>query len=76
MIVRICQHGRPEGPSPTGRAVDVEPRARFTSFTQIADEIGASRVYVGYHFHHAVIDGLAQGQSIGEYTVAQVLTTP
>lgn len=45
----------------------------FTSFSQVANEIGASRVYVGYHFRLAVTEGLKQGQSIGSYAAQHTL---
>jgi PAP2 superfamily len=47
------------------------PTRSFTSFTQMADEIGVSRVYVGYHFRLAVTQGLAQGRAVA----AQLLAT-
>ncbi|WP_432712181.1 vanadium-dependent haloperoxidase [Pedobacter sp.] len=40
---------------------------RFSSFSSAAKEIGLSRIYVGYHFRHAVEVGLAQGQKIGDF---------
>ena len=45
----------------------------FTSFSQVANEIGVSRVYVGYHFRLAVTEGLKQGQSVGSYAAQHVL---
>jgi len=49
--------------SPDGR----KPRT-FKSFNAAADEAGISRLYGGIHFHSAIVDGLAQGRCIGEYT--------
>jgi len=37
----------------------------FTSFSQVAGETGASRVYVGCHFRLAVNEGPKLGQSVG-----------
>jgi len=39
----------------------------FSSFTEAANETAASRVYVGYHFRHATVVGLAQGRKVGQY---------
>jgi hypothetical protein len=39
----------------------------FTTFTQAADEVAASRVYVGYHFRTATKVGEAQGRKVGKY---------
>jgi PAP2 superfamily len=36
----------------------------FTSFSQAAEEIGLSRICVGYHFRLAVNAGLAQGRAV------------
>lgn len=38
----------------------------FRSFSQAADENGASRVYAGIHFKHAVKEGREQGRSVGQ----------
>jgi len=39
----------------------------FTSLSQAANENALSRIYVGYHFRHAVIEGTRQGEKIGLY---------
>ena len=44
----------------------------FESFSAAADENGASRLYAGIHFRHAVRDGTRQGRSIGR-AVARAL---
>lgn len=41
----------------------------FNSFTHAADENGLSRVLVGFHFRHAVNDGIKHGRKIGEQAV-------
>ncbi|MGE0500862.1 MAG: vanadium-dependent haloperoxidase [Rhizobiaceae bacterium] len=51
--------------SPDGR----NPR-NYKSFNEAADEAGISRLYGGIHFHSAIVDGLAQGRCIGEFTNA------
>jgi hypothetical protein len=37
----------------------------FSSFSQAAEENGNSRVYVGFHFRHAVNEGIEVGRKIG-----------
>ena len=37
----------------------------FTSFSQAAEENGNSRIYVGFHFRHAVIEGIKLGSKVG-----------
>jgi hypothetical protein len=51
--------------SPDGR----NPRS-YKSFHEAAEEAGISRLYGGIHFRSAIVDGLAQGRCIGEYTNA------
>ncbi|WP_455169472.1 vanadium-dependent haloperoxidase [Aegicerativicinus sediminis] len=38
-----------------------------TSFSQISQENAESRIYVGYHFRHAIIVGQRQGKELGKY---------
>jgi hypothetical protein len=40
----------------------------FSSFRQAAEENGSSRVYVGFHFRHAVNEGIQLGRKIGRVT--------
>ena len=47
------------------------PTRSFTSFSQAQDEIGLSRICVGYHFRHAVQAGIAQGRAVA----TQVMST-
>lgn len=50
--------------SPDGR------KARtFPSFHAAAEEAGISRMYGGIHFRSAIVDGLAQGRCIAQYTI-------
>ena len=49
---------------------DASPVTRtYTSFSQASQENGRSRVLVGFHFRHAVVDGLEHGKGIGKYVV-------
>jgi hypothetical protein len=38
----------------------------FTSFSHAAEENGNSRVYVGFHFRHAVTEGIKLGRKVGK----------
>jgi hypothetical protein len=42
------------------------PRS-FTSLSQAARENSLSRIYVGYHFRKACMDGEALGKSVGDW---------
>lgn len=39
----------------------------ITSFSQMSYETAISRIYIGYHFRHAVEVGERQGKELGEY---------
>jgi len=45
----------------------------FASVAQAAKENADSRVYIGYHFRHATVVGMAQGRSIGTYVATHAL---
>ena len=45
----------------------------FVSFAQAEQEIGASRIYVGFHFRRAVSQGLKQGRQVGNWVVQQLM---
>ena len=45
----------------------------YSSLSQSALECSLSRIYVGYHFRHAVIEGDNQGAKIGVYVYAHSL---
>ena len=45
----------------------------YTSLAQIASEIAASRVYVGFHFRTSTERGRDQGAAIGDYVVKNTL---
>jgi hypothetical protein len=40
----------------------------FTSFSEAAVENGNSRIYVGFHFRHAVTEGIKLGTKVGTVT--------
>jgi hypothetical protein len=66
----VCSLTVPEGstcddPSPVWRS--------FTSFSQAANENGLSRIYVGFHFRHAVDDGIEHGRHIADRAVNRSL---
>jgi hypothetical protein len=46
----------------------------FASFSQAAEESGASRIYGGIHFWSANVNGLASGASLAEYVLDNALT--
>src|SRR5437763_3509486 len=51
------------------------PNARsFHSFSQALDEMGNSRIFVGFHFRTAVRVGSRQGREIGDWVCDNFLT--
>ncbi len=46
---------------------------RFGSVAEAARENAMSRIYIGYHFRHATVVGLAQGRAVGAYVSAHAL---
>jgi len=53
---------------------DASPVMRhFTRISAAADENGESRILVGFHFRHAVTDGIAHGDKIGHWAVAHYM---
>ena len=46
----------------------------FTSLSQAARENSLSRIYVGYHFRKACLDGEALGKSVGDWVAGHLLT--
>ena len=53
---------------------DASPVMRqFTRISDAADENGESRILVGFHFRHAVVDGIAHGKHIGNWTVGHYM---
>jgi hypothetical protein len=49
------------------------PRS-FQSFSEAAEENGNSRVYIGFHFRSAVVDGMKQGREVGDWVCDNFLT--
>ena len=45
----------------------------FSRLSDAAGENGESRVLVGFHFRHAVVDGIAHGTKIGTWTVSHFM---
>jgi len=45
----------------------------FVSIAQAEQEIGASRVYLGFHFRRAVSQGLKQGRQVGAWTMQHAM---
>ncbi len=55
--------------------VDIgQPPRAFKSFIAARDEVAISRVYGGVHYMPAVLDGIAQGQCIGQRVLARLKT--
>lgn len=46
---------------------------KFTTIDSAIRENGLSRIYIGYHFRHAVDVGISQGRLIGRYIAASSL---
>lgn len=53
--------------------VGYAPRS-FRSFSQARDEVAMSRVYGGIHFMPAVVNGVVQGECIGQRVLARLHT--
>ena len=45
----------------------------YSRFSEAAKENGLSRILVGFHFRHAVDEGLEHGAKIGDWTIDHVL---
>ena len=45
----------------------------FSSVSDAARENALSRIYVGFHFRHAIDVGLSQGRQVGEFIVSHAL---
>ena len=45
----------------------------FASVADAAEENAASRIYIGYHFRHACVEGVAQGRRVGAYVASRAL---
>jgi hypothetical protein len=61
----LCSHALPGGQSCTA----AQPTTRtYARFSQAAKENAVSRIYVGFHFRHAVEVGVHHGKLIGDWT--------
>ena len=45
----------------------------FRSFSQAAEENGNSRIYIGFHFRHAVTEGIKLGSKVGKVAFTHYL---
>ncbi len=55
--------------------VDIgQPPRPFASFTAALNEVAISRVYGGIHYMRAVLDGMVQGQCIGDRVLERLKT--
>lgn len=45
----------------------------FKDVAEAAEENAMSRVYIGFHFRHAAMRGLAQGRAVGDYIAEHAL---
>lgn len=50
------------------------PARSFRNFTHARDEVAVSRIYGGIHFVPAVVNGLVQGQCIGQRVLGRLKT--
>ena len=57
----------------TEQAYGLPPRD-FTSFLQASEEAAISRLYGGIHYMPAIKNGIAQGEEVGKYIIAEVNT--
>ncbi|PSR11244.1 MAG: phosphatidic acid phosphatase, partial [Bacteroidetes bacterium] len=51
------------------------PVRSFNSFLEASSEAAVSRLYGGIHYRPACDNGVAQGEQVGKYVVAQVALT-
>ena len=60
---------------PAGQTCDdASPVLRsFSRISDAAGENGESRIFVGFHFRHAVVDGVAHGSKIGAWAVSHFM---
>mgnify|MGYP000214497372 FL=1 len=57
--------------------VEVEyglPERSFNSFMEASQEAAISRLYGGIHYRPAIEDGVTQGQNVGNYITAQLIS--
>ena len=55
--------------------VDIgHPPRRFANFTEALKDVAGSRIYAGVHYVPAVVDGVTQGQCIGDRVLERLVT--
>jgi hypothetical protein len=50
------------------------PDRSFKSFLQASDEAAMSRLYGGIHYRRACVEGVKQGEAVGQYIVDNLTT--
>ncbi|MDA0792648.1 MAG: vanadium-dependent haloperoxidase [Bacteroidetes bacterium] len=50
------------------------PERKYTSFLHASEEAAISRLYGGIHYMMAIEEGVAQGESVGNYVVEKIQT--
>jgi hypothetical protein len=45
----------------------------YDSFKALADEVGDSRIYIGFHFRSSIRDGAKIGRQVGHWTFHRFL---
>ena len=59
---------------PAGGCATADPTLhRFHRFSEAAAENSASRIYIGFHFRWATVQGQRHGERIGSYVAATLL---
>ncbi|HVF40793.1 MAG TPA: vanadium-dependent haloperoxidase [Gemmatimonadaceae bacterium] len=71
-IIEALVHGRGQRISTTSGSLPGVMRT-FSTVAEAATENSLSRIYVGFHFRHAVEAGLEQGRDVGNYIAANAL---
>jgi hypothetical protein len=67
----VCSLTLPEEDQRCGG--DEEVTRSFSRLSDAAAENGESRILVGFHFRHAVEDGMAHGRQIGSWVVSHYM---
>jgi hypothetical protein len=69
--VDVCSLTLPDEDQQCGG--DAEVTRSFSRLSDAAAENGESRILVGFHFRHAVDDGIAHGRQIGSWVVSHYM---
>ena len=70
-IIEALMPGQPRFTATSGSLPGVS--RSFATVADAAVENADSRVYIGYHFRHATVAGLAQGRAVGAYVASHAL---